>query len=113
MILHLPIALLGSHLVLAAEAVPQFNVEPGCRAAGVAAIAPNRTPDSCKHDENEAKAKVEQEWSQFSATDKSHCVQLSRLGGAPSYVELLTCLEMAKAAADLPAGDKLEIKKKK
>ncbi|HET7849884.1 MAG TPA: hypothetical protein VFL51_12565 [Pseudolabrys sp.] len=108
MILHLPIALLGSHLVLAAEAVPHFNVEPGCRAAAVAAVAPNRTPDSCKHDENEARSKVEQEWSQFSAADKSHCVQLSRLGGAPSYVELLTCLELAKAAKTLPAGDKLQ-----
>jgi hypothetical protein len=30
-------------------------------------------------------------------------VSLSGLGGSPSYVELLTCLEMAKAAANLPA----------
>ena len=29
------------------------------------------------------------------------------MGGSPSYVELLTCLEMAKAAASLPA----EVKK--
>ncbi|HEX5507407.1 MAG TPA: hypothetical protein VFX37_02785 [Pseudolabrys sp.] len=108
MILNLPIALLGSHLVLVAEQVPHFNVDPGCRAAAIAAVAPNRTPDSCKHDENEARSKVEQEWSQFNSADKSRCVTLSGLGGAPSYVELLTCLEMAKAAKTLPAGDKLE-----
>jgi hypothetical protein len=29
-------------------------------------------------------------------------VRLTRLGGPPSYVELLTCLEIAKAANELP-----------
>jgi hypothetical protein len=33
-------------------------------------------------------------------------VSLSTLGGSPSYVELLTCLEMAKAVAKLPAASK-------
>jgi hypothetical protein len=27
-----------------------------------------------------------------------------KAGGMPSYVELLTCAEMGKAAANLPAG---------
>jgi len=33
---------------------------------------------------------------------RTRCVSLTGLGGSPSYVELLTCLEMAKAANDLP-----------
>jgi hypothetical protein len=33
-------------------------------------------------------------------------VALSRLGGPPSYVELLTCLELAKAADNLPDEDR-------
>jgi hypothetical protein len=32
-------------------------------------------------------------------------VSLSRLGSNPSYVEMLTCLELAKAAKALPRGD--------
>jgi len=107
MILHLPAVLLSSHLVLAAEQIPHFDLEPACRAAADTAVAPNRTPDSCKHDENDARAKIEKEWSQFKPADKSRCVRLSGLGGMPSYVELLTCLEMAKAASTLPPGDKL------
>jgi hypothetical protein len=30
------------------------------------------------------------------------------LGGSPSYVELLTCLEMAKQVKELPAADQLD-----
>src|SRR6185437_14638897 len=30
MILHLAVGLLSSHIVLAAEQIPQFNIEPGC-----------------------------------------------------------------------------------
>jgi len=107
MILHLAVGLLSSHIVLAAEQIPQFNIEPGCRAAAETAVAPNRTPDSCKHDENDARAKIQQEWADFKPADKTRCVRLSGLGGMPSYVELLTCLEMAKAASTLPPGDKL------
>ena len=38
---------------------------------------------------------------------QAHCVSLSKVGGSPSYVELLTCLEMAKAAKALPPGDRM------
>ncbi|MGE5535746.1 MAG: hypothetical protein ACM3W7_09540 [Acidobacteriota bacterium] len=110
MILNVPIAILASHFVLVVDRVPHFNIEPSCSAAATAAVSPNRTPDSCKRDEKEARTKVEQEWGQYSASDKQRCVTLSSLGGAPSYVELLTCLEMAKAAKTLPPGDKLEDK---
>jgi hypothetical protein len=32
---------------------------------------------------------------------------MSTLGGSPSYVELLTCLEIAKAASQLPPSDRM------
>lgn len=107
MFLALPVILLGSQIVLAADRPPQFNIEPGCRAAATSAVAPNRTPDACKRDENDARKKVESEWSHFKAADRDRCVRLSSLGGSPSYVELITCLELAQAAANLPPGDKL------
>jgi hypothetical protein len=34
-------------------------------------------------------------------------VRFSSLGGSPSYVELLTCLEMAKQAKELPEASKM------
>jgi hypothetical protein len=38
---------------------------------------------------------------------RTGCVRFSSLGGSPSYVELLTCLEMAKQAKELPEASKM------
>jgi hypothetical protein len=98
----LPILLTGSYLVLAADRVPDLNIEPSCHAAATAATVLNRNEDTCKRDENDARGKLDQEWGQFTPMQRGRCVALSTLGGSPSYVELLTCLELAKAAAKLP-----------
>jgi hypothetical protein len=95
------VLLAGSHIVLAADRVPDLNIEPSCHAAAAAVIG-NRNEAACKRDENDARGKLDQEWGQFTAAQHTHCVNLSTLGGSPSYVELLTCLEMAKAAASHP-----------
>ena len=100
--------LLGSQLILVADQVPRLNVEPSCQAAAESAGTSGRNAATCLQDENTARGKLEQEWSQFSATERQNCLQLSNLGGSPSYVELLTCLEMAQAARQLPAADKME-----
>ena len=107
-------SLLGSQLAagpraLAADRVPDFNVEPSCRGAGNATIK-GRDETACKRDEQDARTKLDQEWGQFDADQHSHCVRLSSLGGSPSYVELLTCLELAKQSASLPPESKLEIR---
>lgn len=94
----------SSHLMLVADKVPVLNYERSCRAAVHAAAMPNRNENACLQDEKAAAAKLKQEWSTFTPAQKSHCVQLSTTGGLPSYVELLTCMEMSKAAANLPAG---------
>lgn len=94
--------LAGAPSASAAGALPNFNIEPGCRAATTAAVSPNRDENACKADENTARAKLKEEWGQYNASQRDHCVRLSSLGGSPSYVELLTCLELAKVAADLP-----------
>jgi hypothetical protein len=99
----LPILLTGSFLVLAADRVPDLNIEPSCHAAATVATVLNRSEDTCKRDEHDARGKLDQEWGQFTPTQRERCVSLSTLGGSASYVELLTCLEMAKAAANLPA----------
>lgn len=96
--------LASTQFAAAADEVPNFNVGPGCRATATAAVSTNRDESACKADEQTARTKLEQEWGQFDAAQRSHCVRLSALGGSPSYVELLTCLELAKAAADAPTG---------
>ena len=109
----LPIILASAHLVLVADQVPVLDIGPSCRAAATAAVASNRNESVCKTDEQQARGKLEQEWAQFTPPQRSHCVQLSTLGGSPSYVELLTCLELGKAAGGLPnepslSGDRIE-----
>ena len=103
----LPIMLTASHLVLAADRMPEFNIDPACRPAARAAVAPNRDADACKRDELTARDKLKSQWGQYAPAQQEHCAALSKLGGAPSYVELLTCLELAKAAQSLPAGDRM------
>lgn len=70
--------------------------------AAAAAVATSRDENACKTDERVALDKLKQDWGQYNDTQRGHCVRLSSLGGAPSYVELLTCLELAKAANELP-----------
>jgi hypothetical protein len=86
----------------AADGVPNFDIGPSCRAAATAAVATSRDENACKTDERVALDKLKQDWGQYNDTQRGHCVRLSSLGGAPSYVELLTCLELAKAANELP-----------
>jgi hypothetical protein len=99
----LPVLLASSHLMLAADRVPDFNVTPSCRASTQASGMANRDESSCKKDEASARDKLTQDWAQYSSAQKAECVRLTTLGGPPSYVELITCLEMSKAASSLPA----------
>lgn len=101
----LPIILAGSQLMLVADRVPELNVEPSCRAATSAAIGVNRDEDTCRRDESAAHDKLQRQWAEFTPPQQAHCLRLSTLGGRPSYVELLTCLEMSKAADNLPKSD--------
>ena len=62
----------------------------------------NRDETACKKDEENARTKLEQDWAKYTPAQQTHCVQLSTLGGPASYVELMTCLELSKAASQLP-----------
>ena len=47
----------------------------------------------CMQDEMNAKTELGKRWSSFKAADKTSCVEQAR-APSPSYVEVLTCLEM-------------------
>jgi hypothetical protein len=94
--------ILASSQIALADGVPKFDIGPGCHAAAMAMAPADRHEDGCRRSEHEARGKLEQEWGQFTPVQRSRCVTLSTLGGSPSYVELLTCLEMAKDVENLP-----------
>jgi hypothetical protein len=101
-----PIIVTATQIVLAADSVPKFDVERTCRSAAAAGL-PGRDSAECQRDEQDARSKLEKDWSQYSAAQRSECDGLVKTGGAPSYVELLTCLEMAKQSKELPEDSKM------
>jgi hypothetical protein len=104
----LPVILTASHVMLVADRVPKLNIEPSCRAATSSAVSANRTEEACKQDEQRARGKLEEQWASFEPAQKARCTSLSHRGGSPSYVELLTCLELAQSAKELPEGAKMK-----
>jgi len=89
-------ATMTAGLALAAvDGVPNFNVEPSCRAAAQQAATPNYT-SVCRNTEQKARDELERQWPQLNAADKAQCVPAVTAGGNPTYTELLTCLELAR-----------------
>jgi hypothetical protein len=100
MFLSLSGALLASQLVVTvADQVPKIDFMPGCR--GAAAMGIGATLQNCAGDEQSARDQLVKEWSQFSKPDKTSCTK-EISGFEPSYVELLTCLEAARDAKQVP-----------
>jgi len=95
-------ALLAAPLVLAvADQVPSFDVHPTCRGAEATAGAGGRGSDVCIKSELSARDQLTKDWAGFPEADRSRCVRLSTMTQMPSYVQVLTCLEMARDAREL------------
>jgi len=87
--------------VLAAQDVPQLNVVPGCKAATTTQVTETRDEKGCLAEEYAARDMLKKEWDRYTSLEKAHCVQLTQLGGPPSYVEVLTCLQVARDARNV------------
>ena len=98
MFLPLPAVLVGMTFVIAtAEQVPKFDLKAVC--------GPDAS-DACFRGESQARDALAQQWSQFPAADRTRCVQLTTTSRMPSYVQVITCLEMARSARQLsPAAE--------
>lgn len=97
---------LGTQLVtMVADGVPRFDMERGCRLDSTQAFdlsaGMNETIKRCVADEQQALAQLQTQWSQFRERDKAQCSEIANIGGTPSYVELLTCLQAAKEAGEM------------
>ncbi len=87
-------------------ALPRFNIESTCRAAQAFAGADKKIAyNGCLRDEADARGQLAQKWARFRPQDRSDCVSQGA-APLPSYVELLTCLEMSAEADALngPGG---------
>ena len=80
------------------DAVPVFNIEPSCQEArSFIGSDKNLAYQACMKDENEARAELARKWTHFKPEDRKDCVAQGATP-MPSYVEILTCLEMSAEA---------------
>jgi hypothetical protein len=98
---------LSSQLVVTvADGVPKFDIARQCRLDSTQAFdlsaGLNETVKKCVADEQQALTQLGTQWAQFREPDKAQCTAETNIDGTPSYVDLLTCLQLAKDARQLP-----------
>jgi len=94
----------GSQGSARADSPPTLNVGQSCKAAARGAIVLGRDQASCMGDEREAQDSLAKTWSQYSVAHKTQCVAMTAQGG-PSYVELISCLDIMRDAAAMEKSD--------
>src|ERR1700761_6377991 len=90
--------------VSVADTVPRYDLLPTCRKAIALAAGEGsggRTVKSCMAAEEEARKSLEKDWAKTPAAEQTQCMGTVKVGGAPSYVELQTCLEMMRDSRKL------------
>jgi hypothetical protein len=95
-------AVSGVLMAAAVDQVPTLDTRPTC-AGAESNISASRTIESCQQSEQQARDSLNTQWRNFAAGDKRNCVAETNIGGYPSYVQILTCLEMARDARTMPA----------
>jgi hypothetical protein len=97
----LPMIILSSQLVVpVADQVPKFDIARSCKVdlAASATLSVRQSPERCMSDEQQARQQLGSQWSKFGASSRASCTANESIGGTPSYVSLLTCLQMAAPA---------------
>ena len=87
---------------------PTLEVGRSCEAAAQGSVVLGRDKKACLGDETTAQDTLKQNWSKYAASDKNECVGMVKTGGPPSYVELLSCVEILREARNIRNGDALE-----
>ena len=93
----------GASLVLnVADELPNFNVEASCKAVeGPAWRSRIRSSRASGRKRREGRARAK--WTTYPPAVRSHCVAETMVGD-PSYVDVLTCLQMAQDPSDKNAA---------
>jgi uncharacterized protein YecT (DUF1311 family) len=80
--------------------LPNLDVKGSCSDAQKFSSGDDKTNSAykgCMQDEMNAKTDLAKRWSSFNSKDRRDCVEQARMP-SPSYVEVLTCLEMGTDA---------------
>lgn len=94
-----PVSLMvvGATLVLGvADKLPIFDIKKSCSSVAHLGLSVSQTPDACIKDEENAREQLKEKWSSFPASDRNRCISTTEIGGTASYVEVLTCLQIAQ-----------------
>jgi hypothetical protein len=85
-----------------ADEVPNYDVRKSCK-VDTQANPTAQSMTGCVADEQNARTTLVSQWTQFAPESRSRCTQMvGDPAGPQSYVELLTCLQMAKDVKSLP-----------
>jgi hypothetical protein len=90
-----------------ADEPPKLDITTPCIETARFALSAGRDKDDCVNDERTAETTLTQNWSKYSADDKSQCIGTVKTGGPSSYVELLSCIEIFERAKQIREGDPL------
>ena len=89
-------------LAAVADEVPKFDVKKSCH-GDVQAYGGGDSAAGCLADEQKAMDQLVSQWTQFGPESRTKCTEMvNDIAGTQSYVELLTCLQVAKAVKTLP-----------
>jgi hypothetical protein len=84
--------------------VPKLDVQQSCREAQTFSGTDNKLAyKGCMQDENDALKRLQQNWSHYKPENRSTCLSQGHTP-MPSYVEILTCIEMYDSAGQLYKG---------
>jgi hypothetical protein len=83
----------------AAGRVPTFDIQSICSRSRVSDGF--ETAAGCTADEQSAREQLNKGWTKYASAERLRCTELSSEDGLTSYVELLTCLEVAEDAKKL------------
>jgi hypothetical protein len=86
-----------------ADGVPRLNVGPTCHPIDRSDKSIQIDPERCLKTENDAREQLVRQWADFPVADRALCIQTATLTSMASYVDLITCLEMKRDVAKLPA----------
>jgi trypsin len=110
----------GSRSARGHSAVPAFDVKRSCQGTKAAALSlgwsgpSGPRVESCINSEEAAREQLQNRWTGFSVAKRVECVGMTNIGGLPSYIEVLSCLELAQALemirATTPTGPRNAIK---
>jgi hypothetical protein len=89
----------------AQQGPPRLAVEAGCHEIERLDPMKRITFASCMQQEEDGLVKLREQWPRSSTADRSRCVDMTKSGSSPSYVEVLTCLQDASLAREIEKSE--------